>query len=387
MGVIRPLLRGVFGLEVDNSATRDWSGPAVLVINHQGLLDFLLAAAAFPGHEISYVGSERYFQNPRLGALLRKLGVISKLQFYPDAGAIKSIMRRIRDGGIVGIFPAGQTSMCGVPGAIGPGIGRLCRKLKVPVLCAHINGSFLTLSRHSGTQCSRGACRVQTGVVLTPEQMAAMTDEQVYEAIRRAIDYDEYAWQSTRKARFKGRHRAAGYENLCYRCPRCGGECAFQTQGDRLICRQCGNEAVVEESMFLRPARAGCKVFPTLRDWYRWQEEVLVAELTPDFSMEDEVELRSLSPKGKFVPAGRGRMKLTPQSIRYEGTFQGQAFAYEVQNRALPGLMGTTGSHFELHHPQHGSLRFYPAEGRKVAKWKQYQEYFFAVSENKTNLD
>lgn len=387
MGVIRPLLRGVFGLEVENSATLGWSGPAVLVLNHQGLLDFLLAAAAFPDREISYVGSERYFQNPRLGALLHKLGVISKRQFYPDAGAIKGIMRRIKDGGIVGIFPAGQTSMCGVPGAIGPGIGRLCRKLKAPVLCAKISGSFLTLTRHSGTRFSRGACQVDTSVLLTPEQLAAMTDAQVYEAIRGAIDYDDYAWQEGRKARFRGRHRAAGYENLCYRCPRCGGECTFETRGNHLICRQCGNEAVVEESMFLRPAREDCKVFPTLRDWYRWQEQALLRELTPDFCMEDEVLLRSLSPKGKFVPAGRGVMRLTPESIRYEGTLRGQSFTYEVQNRALPGLMVSTGSHLELFHPQEGSLRFYLPEGRKAAKWKQCQEYFYSISENKTNMD
>lgn len=114
MGVIRPLLQGIFGLEVENARTLGWSGPAVLVIDHQGLLDFLLAAAAFPDREISYVGSERYFQNPRLGALLHKLGVISKRQFYPDAGAIKSIMRRIKEGGLVGVSSLRGRPLCAV---------------------------------------------------------------------------------------------------------------------------------------------------------------------------------------------------------------------------------------------------------------------------------
>ena len=118
MAVIRPMLRWVFHMRVENQATQGFEGPAVLEMNHQGLLDFLLAAAAFPQREISYVGSQRYFQNPRLARLLRWLGVIPKLQFYPDAGAIKNIMRRIKEGGLVGIFPAGQTSMSGVPGAV-----------------------------------------------------------------------------------------------------------------------------------------------------------------------------------------------------------------------------------------------------------------------------
>ncbi len=188
MAVIRPMLRWVFHMRVENQATQGFEGPAVLVMNHQGLLDFLLAAAAFPQREISYVGSQRVFSKPAAGPPAALAGRHSQAPMLPDAGAIKNIMRRIKEGGLVGIFPAGQTSMSGVPGAVGPGIGRLCRKLKVPVLCAHINGSFLSLSRHSGTQFSRGACVARTSVVLTPDQMAAMTDEQVFEAIRAAID-------------------------------------------------------------------------------------------------------------------------------------------------------------------------------------------------------
>ena len=56
MAVIRPMLRWVFHMRVENQATQGFEGPAVLVMNHQGLLDFLLAAAAFPQREISYVG-------------------------------------------------------------------------------------------------------------------------------------------------------------------------------------------------------------------------------------------------------------------------------------------------------------------------------------------
>ena len=59
MAVIRPMLRWVFHMRVENQATQGFEGPAVLVMNHQGLLDFLLAAAAFPQREISYVGDRK----------------------------------------------------------------------------------------------------------------------------------------------------------------------------------------------------------------------------------------------------------------------------------------------------------------------------------------
>ena len=61
----RPALKLFLGLEIDNSATQGMEGPAVVVSNHQGMLDFILVAAAFPQWEINFVASMQYFERPR----------------------------------------------------------------------------------------------------------------------------------------------------------------------------------------------------------------------------------------------------------------------------------------------------------------------------------
>ena len=159
----RPALKVFLGLEINNQATQQLEGPAVVVANHQGMLDFILVAAALPQREISFVASMQYFDRWWLRWLLNWMGVIPKRQFYPDLGAVKNIIARVRQGGVVGIFPAGQTSMCGVPGLVGDGIGRLCRKLRVPVVCVHLDGAFFSMSRLCGFHICRGLCHATIG--------------------------------------------------------------------------------------------------------------------------------------------------------------------------------------------------------------------------------
>ena len=380
MMAARPTLKLFLGLEIDNQATQGMEGPAVVVANHQGMLDFILTAVAFPQWEISFVAFMQYFERRWLRWLLNWMGAIPKRQFYPDLGAVKSIIARIRQGGVVGIFPAGQTSMCGVPGPVGDGIGRLCRKLKAPVVCVHLDGAFFSMSRLCGFRVCRGLCRVSTSLLLTPEQLAQMTDDEAAQAIRQAIDYDEYAWAEKTRPHYKGK-RAAGYENLCWRCPKCGAEFSFRSRGSRLFCENCGNEALVDPTMLLRPARPDCQVFSTLRDWYAWQRRLLEQADGPDFVMSEPVELRLGARRG------RGMMTLTRREIRYDGFLEGLPFSVSVENRLLPGLLASSRGYFEIYNASHGAMRFYPADGRRVAKWKQCQEYLYQTSEDRAEAE
>ena len=377
MACLRPALRRLFGLEATRSGG-DFQGPGLLLANHQGLQDFLLIAAALPQREITFVGSDRYFQKPLLAALFRKLGVIPKRQFQPDAGSIKNMLYRVAQGDLLGIFPAGQTSMSGVPDLLLPGIGRLCRKLNVPVYRALVHGSFLTLSRHSGLQYHRGRTQVELSLLLSPQDLAQMTDVQVEEAIAHGLFYDEYAWQQATGATYRGRNLARGYENLCWRCPRCGGEGTLYSQGNRLLCQHCQNTGIVQPSMAIVPATPQDVVLPNLRDWYQWQGDVLLEQIAqPGFCICHPAQVYTQDSRGLFALGGAGTVSLDEQGIAYRGTLKGEEFFYQVPHKLQPGMMGTTGSHFELLHPSLGPLRFYPKNGRFVSQIKQCQELLY----------
>lgn len=369
--------RRMTNMELDNSTTRDFSGPAVMVGAHAGMLDFMFTASAFPNRRLNYVGSEHYFRMKRLRPLLEALGVISKLQFYPDVQAIKNMMRITKQGGIVAIFPAGQTSMCGVPAGIEPGIARLIQKLNVPVIAACAHGSFFTKGRFHG-QRALGKCIVETKIILTPDQLSKMTTDEIYAAITAGINYDEYEWQAQTNIEFCGKNRIKGYQFITYKCPKCGEEYTMDCDGTRIWCTSCGNAASVNSAMRFVPENQDCVIFDTLRDWYSWQLDFIKNDTaSADFCMRERVVLRALSPKSKFVECGEGEIMLTHETISYNGTYFGRDFSYSVKNSVLPGLMGDTGAYFEIFNPCEGPLRFYPSDGHAVAKWKQTQEYIY----------
>ena len=77
----------------------------ILAANHVGVIDGPLLTVLSP-RPVHALTKQEMFAG-RLGGLLRRAGQISLDRFHPDPGAIRSCLRVIRDGGVVGIFPEG----------------------------------------------------------------------------------------------------------------------------------------------------------------------------------------------------------------------------------------------------------------------------------------
>jgi 1-acyl-sn-glycerol-3-phosphate acyltransferase len=83
-------------------------GGVILASNHVGLVDGPLLATYAPRPVHALTKREMY--DGRLGGFLRGTGQIPLDRFAADPGAIRSALRVIRDGGVVGIFPEGTRS-------------------------------------------------------------------------------------------------------------------------------------------------------------------------------------------------------------------------------------------------------------------------------------
>ena len=84
------------------------TGGVILAANHVGILDGPLLAtyAPRPVHALT----KREMFDGRLGGFLRGTGQIPLDRYAADPGAIRTSLRVIRDGGVVGIFPEGTRS-------------------------------------------------------------------------------------------------------------------------------------------------------------------------------------------------------------------------------------------------------------------------------------
>ena len=187
------IARAAFGLRVTGRENLPQKGPLLVLATHQGMMDFMLAFAALKGRKAQFVATQRQFRNPKLHWLYVRLGVIPKVQFHTDPRCVMNIFRVLREGGTVVLFPAGQTSMWGVPGAIAPSIAHLVKKAGATVCTLGLRGGFFTAPRFGGLHFGRTEARLERA--FTPQELRELSEEEILDRLERGLYFDEYAWQ------------------------------------------------------------------------------------------------------------------------------------------------------------------------------------------------
>lgn len=115
-------------------------GGAILAANHASYLDPSIVACAYE-QQISFLARETLFRG--LGGWL-----YPKLSAYPinrdaaDLKSIKSILRLLKQGNRILMFPEGTRTIDGKIHSAKPGLGMIAVRSKVPVQPIRIEGSF-----------------------------------------------------------------------------------------------------------------------------------------------------------------------------------------------------------------------------------------------------
>jgi 1-acyl-sn-glycerol-3-phosphate acyltransferase len=117
------------------------TGPVILAINHQSFLDPPLAGTACD-RAIYFLAKKSLMDVPVLGWLLPKLNVIPVNQEGADRTALKAVIRVLRAGNCVLLFPEGSRTPDGSLHSPLPGLGLIIAKTRAPVVPMRIFGAF-----------------------------------------------------------------------------------------------------------------------------------------------------------------------------------------------------------------------------------------------------
>ena len=82
-------------------------GNIIIAANHKSNLDPIFLASAIRNREVAAIAKKELFKIKPLGFILNKLNVIPINREKPDVSTIKHILRSIKDGYVLGIFPEG----------------------------------------------------------------------------------------------------------------------------------------------------------------------------------------------------------------------------------------------------------------------------------------
>jgi len=143
-GILKPvavaLMRAWFGLRVRGAEHIPASGPALIVSNHQSILDPPLIGGA-ARRPIYFLAKAELFRIPLFGALIRRLNARPVRREGPDPGALRMALRVLEEDGALLIFPEGTRGAEGVLRPAKAGAGMLAVKSGAPVVPVYISGS------------------------------------------------------------------------------------------------------------------------------------------------------------------------------------------------------------------------------------------------------
>ncbi|MDL2234528.1 1-acyl-sn-glycerol-3-phosphate acyltransferase [Christensenellaceae bacterium OttesenSCG-928-L17] len=389
--VIYPLLANIWkllffkklGVTVSYKAdVKRMKGPFIVVSNHASRMDYIYTGIALLPHRLNYVAGYNEFFRSHLAAIFRLLQVIPKRNFVPDIYAVREIARILKSGGKIMLFPEGMSSISGANQPCAVGSGKLLKHFQVPVLMTKIAGGYLTSTKYCLDE-RPGRVEVEVDILFTPEQLAAMSAEEIQKKLDEALYQDDYAWTKEKKNAYRGNGRLAhNMHTLLYRCPRCGVEFQMRGEGNVLRCMACGNGATLNEYYELIPLDESCVLPISPRAWLDEQRAHVRNELLQEnFLMRERVRVGVL-PARTYLKAqatseiaGEGELTLTRAGFHYRGTLRGEDFSFDIPPENLPTFgMCTDVSRFYTFLDAE-FLEFFP-ENETTEKW------MLAVEEN-----
>lgn len=207
------------------------------------------------------------------------LSPIIRQKGAPATTAIKEIMKTCKNGGNVAMFPEGVRSWDGAMSPILPSTAKMVRGLGCGLVTYRIQGGYFSSPMWSGKGTRRGPIFGEVVNVYTKEQLKAMTNEEVYEAIVADISVDAYEEQLARAKRYRGKRLAEKMESLLFICPECGERDGISSEGENVFCKHCGMSFAYDEYGMLQGTRFG--TVKELSDWQKKQVEEDIEKQEP----------------------------------------------------------------------------------------------------------
>jgi len=332
----------------------DIKPPFLVLGNHTTDYDAFFIAKSFKCH-LYFVMSDHVSSIPLAGKLVRHLvSPIPITKSTADATTVRNVMSVIRQGAAVALFPEGNKSFSGEMSEMKPSIGKLIKKLNVPVLIYNIEGGYFSSPRWTKNK-RKGKVRGFVKYTMMPEEIQSLSEEQIFMKVKENLRVNAYEVQKDQKIRYIGKNLAQNIETFLYVCPSCKSISSLHGSGDVFKCDKCDFSSTYDEYGYVHN-----DFFSRLDEFDKWQKSYL---RSIDFSALDEnqeitsdegflIKKKVNNYKNKKI----GTFKLTCYKNRFELTSEKQTILIpfdEIQGYALEGVNG-----IQIHTKDGSTYRF-----------------------------
>ena len=299
--------------KVEKIGMEGLKAPYMLLSNHMHFIDFELAAMGTWPHPVSNVVSiDGYVIK---GFLLEWIGAIATRKFTTDIHLVKSIRHVLKRGDVLAMYPEARYTPCGTLSFLPESLGKLIKMNKVPVVTVVHHGNHLYAPFWNVFKKKKNVpMHAVYKKILTPEQIASMSVEEINATLRRELQYDDYRYQKENGIRITEPFRAEGLHKVLYQCPHCGTEFRMDSKGTELFCNACGKRWNWNEDGNLQ-ALDGETEFDHIPDWFAWERTQVSRQIdNGTYRFDEEVEVFSLPRILHYIPLGKARLTQTPEN-------------------------------------------------------------------------
>lgn len=167
--------KAFFGYKVVGRDKQITKGGAIIASNHASFMDPPLVGVAYEG-DIHYLARSTLFKG-FTNWLLPRWNAVPVDRDAADLKSMKTILRTLKEGKRVLMFPEGTRSENGSLQPAKPGVGMLIAKGRVPVQPVRVVGSFEAMPRSGGVKSHPVTVYIGDPITFDPEDFKGMGRE------------------------------------------------------------------------------------------------------------------------------------------------------------------------------------------------------------------
>ena len=318
--VFKPFFRLRYRLKPNKDELEVPQG-ALIMGNHQTTYDQFIVMCSFK-RPVYFIASEDLFLNPVLGPIMKyTMRPISKSKSKSDLMTIKNTLKVLKEGNTVALFPEGNRTLSGGAWQIDFSTAKLVKVAKAPLVLYKIDGGYGTDPRWGG-KIRRGKMSAGTVKIISAEQIAQMSLEEIYDQIVATLRSNDYE----QGVNFKSRRRAEFLERALYYCPNCNSFESLYSKGNYLYCKNCEMVAEYSEDLKIK-ALAGVVPYDNVCEWFGAQQQALNVAKSVCFN-DNNVKLKLIYGK-KWHGIGKGDITCDNERL-VVNAYSGKKFDYAL---------------------------------------------------------
>ena len=267
----RTVFRAWYRIRVEGTENIPFKKPFLVIANHECFLDPFLFGTFIP-YEIRFVTTADVFNSGWMRFLLKGIGTFPMRRHRQDLKSIRTMIRMIEAGQVVGIFPEGGRTLYGTPLPILKETLKLIQHCRVPILPVHLDGAYEIWPRWASNR-RRGSVTVRFGPVIPVAEQGDL--QQLEKLIVQRIFADQKILREVRSPAI-----ARGMDHVLWACRKCSALNSIRVaSGNEIHCDQCASRWTATPAYALVDQQTGASC--TIIAWMQSIEENMLGKAPP----------------------------------------------------------------------------------------------------------